>query len=74
MALPFQQMLATDVPVVRKVDPTKAAKVDGKIVQTTPDSKGLQQALDSIRATGSSMSESENSGTPRKGTKGRRKA
>jgi hypothetical protein len=67
-------MLAADVPVIQKVDPTKAVKVDGKIVQTTPDTKGLQQALDNIRATGASMSESENSATPRKGTKNRRKA
>lgn len=68
-------MLAADVPVIRRVDPTKAVKVDGKIVQTTPDAKGLQQTLDSIRATGAaSMSESENLATPRKGTKSRRKA
>ena len=74
VALPFQQMFAAEVPIIGKADPTKAVKVEGKIVQTTPDVKGMQQALDSIRATGASLDENKTSATPRKGTKNRRKA
>jgi hypothetical protein len=70
--LPFQQMFASEVPVIGKADPTKAVKVDGKLVQPTPDIKG--QGLDGIRATGVNVSEGKSSATPRKGAKNRRKA
>lgn len=59
--------------MIGKADPSKAVKIDGKVVQMTPGTK-VQQALDGIRSTGANVAESESSATPRKGTKSRRKA
>jgi hypothetical protein len=77
--LPFQQMFAAEVPVIGKVDPTKAVTAGGRVVQTTPGSgnEGLQQTLDAIKAgygTSTSIAESEGAATPRKAGKSRKKA
>jgi signal peptidase complex subunit 2 len=77
VALPFQQMFAGEVSVIGKADPTKAVAVDGKLVQTTAASQGLQPALDGItagRGTGASANEISSSATPRKSGKSRKKA
>jgi signal peptidase complex subunit 2 len=77
VALPFQQMFAGEVPVISKADPTKAIAIGGKVVQTTPGSQGVQQAMDGRaggRGTGASVSEVDSGATPRKSGKSRKKA
>jgi signal peptidase complex subunit 2 len=72
--LPFQQMFASEVPVIGKADSRKAvAKPDGKAIKTMPG-EGL---LDDIISAGNSGGvETNSTATPRKGgsVKNRKKA
>lgn len=51
--LPFQKMLAGNVPAIGAADPTKAASGSGNVVQTTPSESAVKGA--SREATGSDV-------------------
>ncbi len=77
VALPFQQIFAGEVPMIGQADPTRAIALDGKLMQETATSQRLQPAVDGIaavRGTGASVGETDNSATPRKSGKSRKKA
>jgi signal peptidase complex subunit 2 len=71
VALPFQQMFATEVAVIGSLDPTRAIKLDSKALSDAPSGTEPLKTVENIHATG--LSASEATPTSRKGTKSRRK-